>query len=145
MDRKVIEGLLEGKGVRPTPNRVLVMAELMKASHPLNLSDIEQSLEPMDKASIFRVLELLSEKNLVHEIVDGSRSIKYEFCQGHGHHNLSDQHAHFYCENCKMTFCLEDREIPEIALPEGFMPRQVNYVIKGLCPKCSRLYSGELL
>lgn len=139
MNRDLIESMLVERGIRPTPNRILILAELMKANHPLNLADIELALDPMDKASIFRVLGLLAEKDIVHEIVDGTRSVKYEFCHGQGHHSVNDQHVHFYCENCRETFCLEDKIVPVIDLPDGFKARQVNYVIKGICPKCSAM------
>lgn len=61
-----IENLLNGKGVKPTSNRILVMRELIKASHPVSLADLEVLLGfSMDKASIFRVLELLQDYNIV--------------------------------------------------------------------------------
>ena len=76
-----IENILNRKGVKPTSNRILVVRELMKASHPVSLADLEILLGfSMDKASIFRVLELFSEKEIVHVIEDGSRSFKYELC-----------------------------------------------------------------
>lgn len=36
-----IENILNRKGVKPTSNRILVAKELMKASHPVNLADLE--------------------------------------------------------------------------------------------------------
>lgn len=64
-----IENILKKKGVKPTSNRLLVMKELLKATHPLSLANLESSLGySMDKASIFRVLELFSEKNVVNVI-----------------------------------------------------------------------------
>ena len=74
-----IENTLKNRGVRPTPNRILILKELLKASHPVSLAELHASLEySIDKASIFRVLELFSSKDIVHEIEDGSRSLKYE-------------------------------------------------------------------
>lgn len=135
----VIEKLLEGRGVRPTANRILVVRELLKASRPVSLANLEESLEySMDKASIFRVLNLFSEKDIVHVIEDGSRSLKYELCVSDGHHTLSDEHVHFYCERCRETYCFKDVTIPGINLPEGFRVHSVNYMIKGVCPECRR-------
>ncbi|MGM9775074.1 MAG: Fur family transcriptional regulator [Candidatus Egerieousia sp.] len=130
--------ILERKGVKPTVNRVLVMNELSKISHPISLADLEISLSTMDKASIFRVLKLFSEKDIIHVIEDGSRSLKYELCPSESHHHLTDQHVHFYCENCKETFCLENEHIPMIKIPKGFRLHSVNYMLKGLCPKCNK-------
>lgn len=128
--------ILESCGIKPTVNRILVVKELAKSSRPVNLAYLEAELCTMDKASIFRVLELLAEKDVVHVIEDGSRSLKYELCQGGANHSLSDHHVHFYCDSCRETFCFESVKIPAIDIPEGFRPRAVNYVLKGLCPKC---------
>lgn len=133
-----IEKLLGDKRIRPTANRILVVKELLKASRPVSLADLEESLGfSMDKASIFRVLELFAANDVVHVIEDGSRSLKYELCRSGEHHSIADQHVHFHCEQCKETYCLESVSVPAINIPEGFMPRSVNYMIKGICPKCS--------
>ena len=131
-----INNILAHKNIRPTPNRLLVLKELMKASRPKSLADLEEALYPTDKASIYRVLEMLAENEIIHVIEDGSRSIKYELCHSHDGHVINDQHVHFFCERCKETFCFEDTKIPEITVPAGFIPRAVNYVLKGLCPDC---------
>lgn len=139
MSNNDVEDILTRKEVKPTSNRILVMRELIKALHPVSLADLEISLGfSMDKASIFRVLELFSEKDIVHVIEDGSRSLKYELCHSGTHHTISDQHVHFYCERCKETYCFEDVSVPLVNIPEGFSPHTINYMIKGICPKCSK-------
>ena len=35
MSNNDIENILKGKGVKPTSNRILVIKELIKASHPI--------------------------------------------------------------------------------------------------------------
>ncbi|MCM1037231.1 MAG: transcriptional repressor [Bacteroides sp.] len=139
MDTAEIDKMLSGRGVKPTANRILVMRELMRASHPVSLANLESLLEfSMDKASIFRVLELFAEKDVVHVIEDGSRSLKYELCHSCDKHSIADQHAHFYCERCKETYCLDTAQVPMIDIPRGFTPHSINYMIKGICPKCRR-------
>lgn len=139
MSNNDVEDILTRKEVKPTSNRILVMRELIKASHPVSLADLEISLGfSMDKASIFRVLELFSEKDIIHVIEDGSRSLKYELCHSGTHHTISDQHVHFYCERCKETYCFENVSVPLVNIPEGFSPHTINYMIKGICPKCSK-------
>lgn len=132
-----IHDILSHKGIKPTPNRILVLKELLKASNPVNLADLEIALAPMDKASIFRVLELFSAKEVTHVIEDGSRSLKYELCRSHGDHDVSDQHAHFYCEKCGKLFCLDDVPLPHCSLPEAFLAKSVNLTFKGICAKCA--------
>lgn len=139
MSSTYIENILNEKGVKPTSNRILVLKEIIKAPHPVSLADLEVMLEfSMDKASIFRVLELFSKKDIVHVIEDGSRSLKYELCQSSSNHSIYDQHVHFYCENCKEIYCFETVGVPLINMPDGFHPHSVNYMIKGICPKCNK-------
>ena len=132
-----INSVLAEKGIKPTSNRILVMRELVKASHPVSLADLEISLEfSVDKASIFRVLELFSAKHIVRVIEDGSRSLKYELCGSGAHY--SDQHVHFYCEQCKKTYCFEDESVPVVNIPKGFSLHDINYMMKGTCPNCNK-------
>ena len=49
-----------------------------------------------------------------------------------------EPHIHFYCEECRRTFCIEDVKIPVVALPEGYRIETINYTVKGLCPECSK-------
>lgn len=133
----VEETILLNKGIKPTPNRILVIRELLKTTHPVSLGDLEALLGfTMDKASIFRVLELFSEKELTHVIEDGSRSLKYELCHSEGQHSASDQHAHFYCEKCGSVTCLDDVKLPDIDIPGKYTVRSVNLMFKGICPEC---------
>lgn len=133
------EEILINKGVRPTANRILVVRELVKTRRPLSLADLEELMGyTMDKSSIFRVLELFAERDVVHVIEDGSRSQKYELCHGSAHHSISDQHVHFYCECCGKTYCLEETKVPQVEMPEGFEAHNINYTIKGKCAQCAK-------
>ncbi|MDE5850673.1 MAG: transcriptional repressor [Muribaculaceae bacterium] len=136
MSNSDFENILTGNGIKPTANRILVLKELMRNSHPVNLADLETALAPIDKGSIFRVLQLFSEKEVIHVIEDGSRSLKYEVCHAEDHHTATDQHPHFYCEKCGELYCLDTISLPDIKLPDDFEVKSINLMIKGLCPKC---------
>ena len=140
MKNFVEEEILRNKAIKPTANRILVVRELLKTTRPVSLADLESLLGfSMDKASIFRVLELFVAKDFVHVIEDGSRSLKYELCHSSKEHNISDQHIHFYCERCHKTFCFEDIPVPQLEIPSGFSPHAINYLIKGICPDCDKI------
>lgn len=132
------EELLEKGGVKPTANRLLVMRELLKAERPMSLMEVETALETMERSSVLRVLSLLLEKDVVHAVEDGRGVTKYEICRGESHCSIKDMHAHFYCENCHQTFCFENISAPLINIPEDFSIRTVNYMLKGLCPRCGK-------
>ena len=41
-----------------------------------------------------------------------------------------------------LTYCFESERIPLVNIPEGFYPHAINYMIKGICPKCSKCHTG---
>lgn len=129
---------LERKGVKPTANRILVWRALKQSPHPMSLTDLEEALETMDKSSIFRVLTLFLEHDIVHAFEDGRGILNYEPCPSQTTCNHSDAHIHFYCESCRKSFCLDDIPLPEFHLKEGFTMHSVSFVIKGECPQCRK-------
>ena len=138
MDSQEAIAHLESKGVRPTANRIIVLRTLCKEHRPMTLSAMESVLLSMDKSSIFRVLSLFLEHDVVHAFEDGRGMLNYELCEHHGQCSHTENHVHFYCESCKRSFCLEDIHIPEINLPDDFLPHSVSFVIKGECPNCRK-------
>lgn len=138
MESDKIEQRLLAKGVRPTSNRISVFRALACSPRPMSLSELESSLLTIDKSSIFRVLSLFVDHDLVHDIDDGSGSVKYEICGGIDHCSPADMHIHFHCLRCHHTFCLESLPVPIVTLPEGFSTQSVNYMIKGICPDCGK-------
>lgn len=136
MEKQDIEQRLEQRGVKPTAMRLLVYGELEQARRPLSLRELEERMQTAERSTIFRTLTLLVKHHLIHDIEDGSGSLRYEVCHGHNACTPEDQHTHFFCKQCQRTFCLDDIQIPKIDLPEGFVASTVNYMIKGLCPEC---------
>jgi Fur family ferric uptake transcriptional regulator len=137
MSTAEVEEILIGKNVNPTSNRILVYKAFAETNNAVSLGDLEEMLSTMDKSSIFRVINLFAEHDILHIIDDGTRSVKYELCHSPYECTHDDCHVHFHCEICDRTFCLEDIHVPEVALPEGFALHSVNYILKGKCPKCS--------
>lgn len=139
MNSEECEELLTSHHIKPTANRIVVARALAAAERPMSLSELEYKIQSIDKSGIFRTLSLFREHHLVHVLEDGSDGVRYELCHSHdGHHEDDDQHVHFYCERCHRTFCLADTPIPLIILPEGYEPFSINYMVKGLCPECTR-------
>lgn len=130
-----IEQTLKEHGIRPTAVRNLVWREVSQKHNAFALIDIEVSLPHMDQSSIFRTLRLFAEHHMLHEIDDGTGSQKYCVCHCDGDTHLS--HIHFSCLHCGQTFCLEENSIPYVDLPTGFVMQEAEYLVKGLCPKCS--------
>lgn len=135
--RRESEARLERRGVKPTANRVLVMEAILSAQRAVSLADIEAILGTVDRSSVFRTLGLFVKHHVVHAIDDGSGSVKYEACDSRDDCSVADMHTHFYCEVCHRTFCLKTIGVPVVDLPAGFVTHSINYIVKGICDKCS--------
>lgn len=128
---------LELRGIKPTAIRLLILRTMMGLNRAVSQSDLEEELQTVDKSTIFRTLTLFAERHLLHAVDDGSGSLKYAVCSDDCTCSVSDQHVHFYCENCHRAFCFRQQAVPVVQAPEGFVLRGVNYVLKGLCPSCA--------
>lgn len=132
------EKLLEKGKIRPTSNRLLVLRALIGSERPRSLIELETELETLDRSSILRVLNLLAANDVIHVFEDGRGVSKYEVCRGESHCSTADMHAHFYCEKCERVFCFEEISAPIINIPAQFSIHSVNYMLKGICPDCSK-------
>ena len=81
MEQQDIIIKLEAKGIKPTANRILVLKTLASEHHPQSLSSLEHKMLTMDKSSIFRVLTLFLEHDVVHAFEDGRGILNYELCE----------------------------------------------------------------
>lgn len=132
-----LERILNEHGIKPTANRLLVLKALAESNRPVTMAELEDTIDTIDKSGIFRTLTLFNENHLLHQIDDGCEGVRYELCHAHGDVD-DDRHVHFHCEVCHRTFCLEEIPVPAVALPNGFQPETVNYMIKGVCPQCAK-------
>ena len=135
---ETIEKLLESKKIRVTAMRLLIYKFLAENKVAVTLSDIENAYEKSDRTTLYRTIKTFEEKDIVHQIDDGTGVTKYALCeQGCNCDIKTDLHLHFHCNNCNETICLTDHKIPQIKVPRGFVSENVNLVVKGICDKCS--------
>jgi len=130
------EELLQHHGIRITPVRIQILKAILHQTETFTLGDVEAWMPDMDRSTIFRTLQIFSEKHILHTIDDGSGFTKYCVCRCEDHTHLN--HIHFACTRCGKTFCIEDETIPEVTLPHGFITHEVEYIIKGICINCSK-------
>lgn len=99
---------------------------------------IERAKNDVDRATIYRTLDLFEKAGIVHRLNIGWK-YKYELSdvfQGH--------HHHFHCSNCGTTFSLEPNAMLEtmidtVAAKSDFAPRGHQLEIYGFCSDCKRL------
>lgn len=132
------EEKLGKNGIRPTAMRLLVMEALAGRESAVSLSDLERSFEKSDRVTLYRTLKTFQEHKMIHSIDDGSGAPKYALCEDDCECDIQgDLHVHFHCRVCNETICLPKNKIPEITLPQRFIPEEANLVIRGICKNCN--------
>ena len=129
---------LRERGARVTPARLRVLALLRGASRALSHREVEEALAgevPVDRVTLYRVLDWLVEQGLAHKLADDMRVFRFSAASSadrpHG------AHAHFVCDDCGKVFCLDDVRPEAPRLPEGFATTQVEYSVHGHCAACN--------
>lgn len=131
------EALVRQTGARLTQPRVRVLAFLLAQRHPLTHHEIHAALPgaALDAVTLYRVLEWLTEHNLAHRI-SGADQV-WRFGAAPGADTGDHEHAHFQCTHCDAVTCVNEVPLPRrVKLPEGFLGQEVDFMIRGICPRC---------
>lgn len=123
------EQQIRALGQRVTSARVMTLAYLLQADKPLTHDQLLSGLSiPMDRVTLYRVLDWLVKQRLVHKVSTEDRL--WRFIAGDASRL---QHPHFYCENTGRLMCLPDVEIPTFSLPKQFKVSYVEVIFHGHC------------
>ncbi|MES2933257.1 MAG: transcriptional repressor [Pseudomonadota bacterium] len=116
---------LRNAAVRVTPARVNVLTTLLEAGRALSHQDIQDAFVAMDRVTLYRALDCLTEAGLAHKIAGDDRVFRYSAGDQHGERSTgkdmgqSNQHislkqappqhahGHFKCTRCARVFCLD--------------------------------------
>ncbi len=133
-----VENLLRRNNLSITESRKKILHYFLEQAGALTHGDIEKRAgKKFDRVTVYRTLQTFVDKGIIHTIPTADNSILYALCKDEcsaGHHH--DHHIHFVCNNCNKTYCLDDVVTPEIKLPKGYTPTQVEVVVEGICKNC---------
>lgn len=141
---RIAEAQLRNAAVRVTTARVKVLATLLEARNACSHQDMQDALAEMDRVTLYRALDCLTDAGLAHKIAGDDRVFRYSAGAEHGvepHH----QHGHFKCTCCSKVFCLDSigeadmlQNALQKTLGKGFRSHDVEFTIKGWCADCAR-------
>jgi len=124
---------------RVTPARTRVLAALLAAPRALTHGELEQQLgeiDPLDRVTLYRVLDWLVQESLAHKIAAEDRVWRFN-ASASENPSQAHHHAHFRCSQCGKVFCLEGMSTAfALNLPEGFRAEGVELTVAGRCPAC---------
>ena len=129
--------ILKDNQLRVTSCRRDVLQTFLQKQVALSHADLEEALkENYDRVTIYRTLKTFVDSDLIHKVLDDSGATKYALClhdvQTHDH-----EHVHFKCLKCGQTNCIEEISLPAIPLPKGYIGKEMNLLVQGICKNCS--------
>jgi Fur family transcriptional regulator, ferric uptake regulator len=139
------EQLLREKGERITQPRVAVLGMLMSSEHAVSHLDVAQEIslhKPVDRVTVYRVLEWLTQLGLAHRIACDDRVWRFMLNTSPKkvEHKQPHEHAHFTCTQCGHMSCLESVSTKlQFQLPKGFKTQEIDLMIRGVCASCTKI------
>jgi Fur family ferric uptake transcriptional regulator len=147
------EKQLRDASIRITAARVKVLAALLESQHgqrALSHQDVQDTFVAMDRVTLYRALDCLTDAGLAHKIAGDDRVFRYSAGAESGGSGQQGgcaphrQHGHFKCTRCAKVFCLDsigEAGLLEDALQEtlgkGFRSHDIEFTIKGWCAECA--------
>jgi Fur family transcriptional regulator, ferric uptake regulator len=154
---------LRNASVRTTQARIKVLAVLLGARCAFSHQDLQETLADMDRVTLYRALDCLTDAGLAHKIAGDDRVFRYSAGNEHAEHGADDhtaqhQHGHFKCTRCTKIFCLDGsdtghgsnqtskrqaklhKELQHVlqeTLGTGFQSHDIELTIKGWCADCA--------
>lgn len=128
------DSILKTAGLRRTRARLGVLALLGESTVPLTAAQLRTtSPEPIDRVTVYRVLEAFEEAGLVNGLNVGGRAKRYHLTVEPNH----PSHAHFLCTGCGRLTCLHDDQLSlrlDTSFPAKVQAQRI--AIEGICPEC---------
>ncbi len=131
--------LFRSKGVTPTPNRLMLMELVGDSPAPLSPQKIYETLNRthrLNRVTVYRILDLLVEKNLLERLSSGDRSFRYGLAPNANHR----PHPHFFCRRCGAMECLasDSLDLDTRALERRYPGaiEKVEVRVDGICGNC---------
>ena len=130
--------LLKDHGLRLTDSRKDVVQFFLRKGYAIGQPELETQLSHFDRVTIYRTLNTLLEKGILHKVFDDSGVMKYALCPEHCHviHEHQEKHLHFKCVQCDHIVCLDTVSIPHIELPHGYTFLDAQFLVRGVCRNC---------
>lgn len=133
--------LLKRAELAPLPNRLAILEIVGNSPSPLSaqeIFEIVRRFHRMNRVTLYRILDLLVDKGLVHRMSAGDRSFRYGLAPNDNH----PEHPHFYCSQCGNMECLapEAVHVDTEALERTFpaLIQKVEIRLDGICRSCLR-------
>jgi len=134
------ERYLDGRKLKLTPERKLVLQEMLQSPGHLEaeelLFNLRRKRRHASRATVYRTLELLVDSGMVRKVDLGHGHSHYEMVADHPHHE------HMVCLKCGKVIEFSDKEMEgdlnKLCKKSGFEHTTHRFEIFGRCGKCRK-------
>lgn len=135
MSLKNFKEFLHSKNVSITSPRLQVYSILSESDKPLSMNQLIALCAPLDRVTIYRVIELFEKISVVHKIQIGWK-YKLELNDPFQHH-----HHHISCTKCGKVVNIEEpagleKSLKKLGQEVGFVIEQHTLELSGVCKDC---------
>lgn len=127
---------LSEAGYRRGGSRTRVVEMLGEQDCAITPLELDDRLDGVGRATVYRAIEQLEELGLVQRIDLGGDSTAYEKVDPKGHH-----HHHLVCNKCGRVIPFEDEDlesaIHSISTRDGFRIQSHEITLRGICADCT--------
>ncbi len=128
--------LLKKRSLRATSTRIGVLNVIQSHKGATPYSQLKNALADTDRITLYRTLNTLLEKGIIHNAPSNNEETYYAMCgdtcsdKAHVHN-----HVHFQCTDCETITCQHLAKDVSIQLP-NFEIENVNILLTGKCSEC---------
>jgi Fe2+ or Zn2+ uptake regulation protein len=124
---------LQEHGIKPSYQRVRILEYMMtRKNHPtadMIYEELSKDIPTLSRTTVYNTVNLFLQNGLIQKIGIDEQEVRYDA-------DITF-HAHFKCDNCGEIWDLpvKDGKL-DVGGLDNFKVREVQYYVKGLCPKC---------
>lgn len=137
MNNSYFKNLLHNRKLKATSPRLNLLETIQKYASAMPYSAIQKAMNPIDRVTLYRTLESLRAKGIIHKAFQEGQETYYAIC---GDNCFIDQHdhdhIHFKCKNCATVSCEKTNQSLKISLPE-YEIHSFSVYVEGICKLCN--------
>jgi Fur family transcriptional regulator, ferric uptake regulator len=137
MSDQRFEDLLKTRDLKATGHRMNLLTQMKAYKSAMPYSFMQESLKTIDRVTLYRTLETLTEQGVIHKAFQDNNDVYYAICgkKCSKNQHLHD-HIHFKCINCHAVTCEQTSQLMHVSIP-GFEIQKVSVSVKGICKTCN--------
>ena len=125
---------LKQNGLKVTRQRQILLQAIIDSEKIFSATSLHENVkECMDHVTIYRILKVFLDNNIIREVVSHDTIHFYELSCEH-----KPVHPHFICKKCKSILCLDDLNEKNISnLKKTAKDNAIEYIqFSGTCKNC---------